>query len=136
MGKTDKNSILEMEQLAASIQEGTKHTLRDILSEAVSNYLREEVLNEDDDEADETEETPDVETSDVEEFDETSDDADNAEEAPEEADDVENTEEGVLIILQGDTKGSKVEGDFLFLDCSPEIEEVSWLMNWLKNENR
>ena len=93
MGKTDKNSILEMEQLAASIQEGTKHTLRDILSEAVSNYLREEVLNEDDDEADETEETPDVETSDVEEFDETSDDADNAEEAPEEADDVENTEE-------------------------------------------
>ena len=53
MEKTDKNSILEMEQLAASIQEGTKHTLRDILSEAVSNYLREEVLNEDDDEADE-----------------------------------------------------------------------------------
>lgn len=93
MGKTDKNSILEMEQLAASIQEGTKNTLRDILSEAVSNYLREEVLNEDDDEADETEETPNVETSDVEEFDETSDDADNAEEAPEEADDVENTEE-------------------------------------------
>ena len=45
-------------------------------------------------------------------------------------------EQGVLIILQGDTKGSKVEGDFLFLDCSPEIEEVSWLMNWLKNENR
>ena len=35
-------------------------------------------------------------------------------------------EQGVLILLQGDTKGSKVEGDFLFLDCSPEIEEVSW----------
>ena len=50
MGKTDKNSVLEMEQLAASITEGTKNTLRDILSEAVSNYLREEVLNEDDDE--------------------------------------------------------------------------------------
>lgn len=92
MGKTDKNSLLEMEQLAASIQEGTKNTLRDILSEAVSNYLREEVLNEDDDEMDDTEETPDVETSDVEEFDETSEDADNAEEAPEEADEVEETE--------------------------------------------
>ena len=45
-------------------------------------------------------------------------------------------EQGVLILLQGDTKGSKVEGDFLFLDCSPEIEEVSWVMSWLKNENR
>ena len=92
MGKTDKNSVLEMEQLAASITEGTKQTLRDILSEAVSNYLREEVLNEDDDESDETEETPDVETSDVEEFDETSDDADNVEEAPEEADDAEEAD--------------------------------------------
>lgn len=92
MGKTDKNSVLEMEQLAASITEGTKNTLRDILSEAVSTYLREEVLNEDDDEAEDTEETPDVETSDVEEFDETSDDAENAEEAPEEADKVEDTE--------------------------------------------
>ena len=92
MGKTDKNSVLEMEQLAASITEGTKNTLRDILSEAVSKYLREEVLNEDDDEMEDTEETPEVETSDVEEFDETSDDAENAEEAPEEADKVEDTE--------------------------------------------
>ena len=91
MGKTDKNSVLEMEQLAASITEGTKNTLRDILSEAVSNYLREEVLNEDDDEMDDAEESTD-ETSDVEEFDETSDDAENAEEAPEEADKVEDTE--------------------------------------------
>lgn len=94
MGKTDKNSVLEMEQLAASITEGTKNTLRDILSEAVSNYLHEEVLNEDDDTED-AEETPDVETSDVEEFDETSDDAEDAEEAPEEADDVEEAETDV-----------------------------------------
>lgn len=92
MGKTDKNSVLEMEQLAASITEGTKNTLRDILSEAVSNYLREEVLNEDDDETEDAEETTDVETSDVEEFGETSDDAENAEEAPEEADEAEETE--------------------------------------------
>lgn len=94
MGKTDKNSVLEMEQLAASITEGTKNTLRDILSEAVSNYLHEEVLNEDDDTED-AEETPDVETSDVEEFDETSDDAEDAEEAPEKADDVEEAETDV-----------------------------------------
>lgn len=92
MGKTDKNSVLEMEQLAASITEGTKNTLRDILSEAVSNYLREEVLNEDDDDTEDAEETPDVETSDVEEFDETSDDAENVEEAPEEADEAEEAE--------------------------------------------
>lgn len=45
-------------------------------------------------------------------------------------------EQNVLTILQGNQKGSKVEGDFLFLDCSPEIEEVSWLLNWLKKENR
>ncbi|MBR5207770.1 MAG: hypothetical protein IKV65_04640 [Erysipelotrichaceae bacterium] len=45
-------------------------------------------------------------------------------------------EQGVLTILQGNQKGSKIEGDFLFLDCSPEIEEVSWIMNWLNNENR
>lgn len=89
MGKTDKNSVLEMEQLAASITEGTKNTLKDILSEAVSSYLREAVLNEDDDEMEDAEETTDVETSDVEEFDETSDDAENAEEAPEEADEAE-----------------------------------------------
>lgn len=92
MGKTDKNSVLEMEQLAASITEGTKNTLRDILSEAVSSYLREEVLNEDDDDTEDAEETTDVETSDVEEFDETSDDAENAEEAPEEADEAEEAD--------------------------------------------
>jgi hypothetical protein len=92
MGKTDKNSVLEMEQLAASITEGTKNTLRDILSEAVSNYLREEVLNEDDDEMEDAEDTPDVDTSDVEEFDETSDDAENAEEAPKKDDEVEEVE--------------------------------------------
>ena len=43
---------------------------------------------------------------------------------------------GVLTIRQGDTKGSEIEGDFVFLDCSPEIEEVSWVLSWLKNENR
>lgn len=52
----------------------------------------------------------------------------------------ENTEvsfeQGVLTILQGNQKGSKVEGDFLFLDCSMEIEEVSWVLSWLNNENR
>lgn len=106
MGKTDKNSVLEMEQLAASITEGTKNTLRDILSEAVSKYLREEVLNEDDDEMEDTEETPDVETSDVEEFDETSEDADNAEEAPEEAD-----EAGEAEADSADAENAEDEGD-------------------------
>ena len=45
-------------------------------------------------------------------------------------------EQGVLTILQGNQKGSKVEGDFLFLECNPQIEEVSWVLSWLKNENR
>ena len=88
MEKKDKNSIVEMEQLAASITAGTKNTLRDILSEAVSNYLREEVLNEDDKESEEEDETL-TKSSDVLKSDETSDDANDAEEALEKVDDVD-----------------------------------------------
>lgn len=88
MGKTDKSPVTEMEQLAATITEGTKNTLRDILSEAVATYLREEVLNDDEKET-EDEETPETETSDVPEFDEPSDEADNAEEDSKEADEAE-----------------------------------------------
>jgi hypothetical protein len=93
MKKTEQNPVTEMEQLAASIQEGTKNTLRDILSEAVGKFIKEEIDNEDDDEdAEDVEETPDAETSDVEEFDETSDDSDTEEEDPEEAAETENAD--------------------------------------------
>ena len=102
MGKTDKTPVTEMEQLAATITEGTKNTLRDILSEAVSNYLHEEVLNEDDDEMDDAEESSE-DTSDVAEFDETSDDADDAEEAPEEAEDADDTDD----VDDADTDGDE-----------------------------
>ena len=97
MKKTEQNPLNEMEQLAASIQEGTKNTLRDILSEAVSNYLKEEVLDKDEEDEDDkdsnSEEPQNTETSDVEEFDETSDDADDAEEAPEKAAYTEDAED-------------------------------------------
>ena len=94
MKKTNNNPVTEMEKLAATITEGTKSTLKDILSEAVSNYLHEEVLNEDDEETeDDTEEIKDNETS-VEETDEISDDADNAEETLEKADDETETDGG------------------------------------------
>lgn len=95
MEKKDKNSIAEMEQLAESIKAGTKNTLREILSEAVSDYLREEIINEDDKESEEEIETLDTKSSDVLKSDETSDDANDAEEALEEVGDsidVENTE--------------------------------------------
>ena len=97
MEKTNKNPMTEIEQLAATITEGTKSTLRDILSEAVSNYLREEVLNEDDD--DDVEETQDAKSSDVPEFEETSDDAesddaDDVIEEPEKADEENEESEG------------------------------------------
>ena len=93
MKKTEQNPVNEMEQLAASIQEGTKNTLRDILSEAVGKFIKEEIINEDDDEeAEDVEETPDTETSDVEEFDETSDDSETEEEDPEEAAETENAD--------------------------------------------
>lgn len=98
MEKTNKNPMTEIEQLAATITEGTKSTLRDILSEAVSNYLREEVLNEDDDD-DDVEETQDAKSSDVPEFEETSDDAesddaDDVIEEPEKADEENEESEG------------------------------------------
>lgn len=90
MKKNNNNPVTEMEQLAATITEGTKSTLKDILSEAVSNYLHEEVLNEDDDEI----ENDEIETSDMDNSDETSDDAVEAEETPMEADNEEEKSEG------------------------------------------
>ena len=96
MEKTNKNPMTEIEQFAATITESTKGTLRDILSEAVSNYLNEEILSEDDDEIDDMEEKDDEKTFEAPETDENSDDTesnetDSDEETTEEADEV-NTE--------------------------------------------
>lgn len=106
MGKTDKHPVTEMEQLAAAITEGTKATLQGLLNEAVCDYLREEILSEEDDEQDEVEGTEETESSDVPEFGESSDDADaveaDDEEAPEEADDAEEVV---------DTDNAEDEGD-------------------------
>lgn len=88
MKKNITNPEIEIEKLAESIKEGSKTTLKTILNEAVSNFLREEVLNEDDDDETvdvDTEETDEIETSDTEETDEISDDAEKAEETSEEA---------------------------------------------------
>lgn len=96
MKKINNNSINEMEQLAESISANTKNALRTILSEAVSNYLHEEVLSEDEDEDDEkeeeTEENIDAKTSDVEEFDETSDETEEQEDAQEDEEALEAEE--------------------------------------------
>ena len=106
MGKTDKHPVTEMEQLAAAITEGTKTTLQGLLNEAVCDYLREEILSEEDDEQDEVEGAEETESSDVPEFGESSDDADaveaDDEEAPEEADDAEEVV---------DTDDAEDEGD-------------------------
>ena len=98
MEKTNKTPISEIEQLAATITESTKGTLRDILSEAVSVYLREEVLNEDDEEMDNTEEKNEKPSENLE-FDENSDDTEeteeveSVEETPEEAEEVKTESE-------------------------------------------
>ena len=106
MGKTDKHPVTEMEQLAAAITEGTKTTLQGLLNEAVCDYLREEILSEEDDEQDDVEGAEETESSDVPEFGESSDDADaveaDDEEAPEEADDAEEVV---------DTDDAEDEGD-------------------------
>ena len=91
MKKNNNNPVTEMEQLAATITEGTKSTLKDILSEAVSNYLHEEVLNEEDDDEVENDE---IETSDIDKSDENSDDTIEVEETPMEADTKEDESEG------------------------------------------
>jgi hypothetical protein len=56
MGKASKPTVSEVEQLAGMITEGTKSTIKDLLSESIASYLREEVLNEDDDEEKDDEE--------------------------------------------------------------------------------
>lgn len=85
MGKINKDSITEMEQLANSITANTKQTLRTMLSETVSNFLREEVLNEEDEDEDEKEEESIEKTSETEEISD-----DNVETTDtEEADDVD-----------------------------------------------
>ena len=63
MGKTDKHPVTEMEQLAAAITEGTKTTLQGLLNEAVCDYLREEILSEEDDEQDDVEGAEDEKTN-------------------------------------------------------------------------
>ena len=102
MGKTDKNPVSEIEMLAATIAEGSKKTLRNMLSEAVRDYLNEEVLNEDDDEQDDENMEDSDNAIETPDFDETSDDAENAEETPEEAEDATDVD---------DTDDADAEGD-------------------------
>ena len=88
MGKTDKNPVSEIEMLAATIAEGSKKTLRNMLSEAVRDYLNEEVLNEDDDEKDDENMEDSDNVTETPDFSNASDDAETAEEDPQEAEEV------------------------------------------------
>ncbi|MBQ7888278.1 MAG: hypothetical protein IJ356_00810 [Erysipelotrichaceae bacterium] len=38
---------------------------------------------------------------------------------------------GILMIKMGDGKGSKIEGDFHRIECVPEIETTSWILEVL-----
>ena len=40
-------------------------------------------------------------------------------------------ESGVLKIVMGDGKGTQVEGSFRAIECSPEIEASSWILEQL-----
>jgi hypothetical protein len=115
MGKTDKNPVSEIEMLAATITEGSKATLRNMLSEAVRNYLKEEVLNEDDDEMDDENMEDSENVIDAPEFDDASDDAETAEEAPEEAEETAEVEDAEVEETDGDEWSDfddyKVDGD-------------------------
>ena len=108
MGKTDKNPVSEIEMLAATIAEGSKKTLRNMLSEAVRDYLNEEVLNEDDDEQDDENMEDSDNVTETPDFSDASDDAETAEEDPQEAEevtddtDVDNTAENDATDSEGD----------------------------------
>lgn len=108
MGKTDKNPVSEIEMLAATIAEGSKKTLRNMLSEAVRDYLNEEVLNEDDDEQDDENMEDSDNVTETPDFSDASDDAETAEEDPQEAEevtddtDVDNTAEDDATDSEGD----------------------------------
>lgn len=108
MGKTDKNPVSEIEMLAATIAEGSKKTLRNMLSEAVRDYLNEEVLNEDDDEQDDENMEDSDNVTETPVFSDASDDAETAEEDPQEAEevtddtDVDNTAEDDATDSEGD----------------------------------
>lgn len=98
MKKNNENAVSEITQLAANITEESKKTLKNILSEAVSDFLKEEVLNEDDDEDNETDDDIDIDTdtSDLEKPAKNSDDTTEeteVEDTPMEADDELNNSE-------------------------------------------
>ena len=107
MGKTDKNPMSEIEMLAATITEGSKKTLRNILSEAVKDYLNEEVLNEEGDDEQDDEMEVSTDASETPDFDNASDDADAAEEAPEEAEEVDATEVDSTEVEDADADGDE-----------------------------
>ncbi len=39
---------------------------------------------------------------------------------------------GILTIVQGDGKGTVIEGDFQLIECGVEIETSSWILELLK----
>lgn len=86
MSKIDKSPISEMEQLASSITEGSKNILKDILSEAVSDFFHKELLKEDENNEDkeETVEDENEKTSEFEKSEETSEETDVEETSEEE----------------------------------------------------
>lgn len=103
MGKTDKNPVSEIEQLAATITEGSKKTLRNMLSEAVRDYLNEEVLNEDDDEQDDDNMEDSENVTETPDFGDTSDDANDADEDSKKAEDADATDVDSTDVEDADT---------------------------------
>lgn len=126
MKKTDNNTVNEIEQLASSITEGSKLTLKNILNEAVSNYLREEVLNEDEDEDDdETNNKNNKKSSKVEEFDNMSDDT--TEDEDDTTEDEDDTAEDEDNPTEDDDNTTEVEEDTIEkADVDTDSDEDEW----------
>lgn len=141
MGKTDKNPVSEIEMLAATITEGSKTTLRNMLSEAVKDYLKEEVLNEDDDEKDDENVEDSENVTETPDFSETSDDADEetAEEDSEEAEEateVEDSEEDEWSDFNDYKVGGEDDNEEYDFTAEKDPETLARVFKLMKNDDK
>lgn len=94
--KTVSEALLEMDKVSKAIKEESKSTLSSLLSEAVKDYLKEEIGTEDEEEKDEEDYTIEDDATETESDDETATESEDSDEFDVESDDedMEDSEEG------------------------------------------
>jgi hypothetical protein len=134
-----KDMLLSMDNLTATLKEETKSTIKNILSEAVADYMRNEVIkeaNEDEEDVEYNETEVDTDTEDVDAEDtsdvddEDTDDTDDVDDAAQDAnDDDESEDEGDEWSEYDDYKVGDDEYDFTGENDSAVVAKVFKLLN-------